>query len=451
MKRILFVITLLLLLLVTFTVATAEVPAPGGPFSTAFNIQNLSDSTATCVIQFYDSAGDIGLTLDPPPIPANDVAEFFTGTADFDSLLPGQYSAVVSCDQPVAAVVNFSDSNRGASHSGLGSAEIGTNWFAPALYNNYYNYYSNIVVQNATASAIDITVNVYEAGNASPVSTYLAEDVPAFASVSFDQSTDSNLSKNVSYSATIDGTGEVAAIVNIYGTGPVNDQLYSYNLFASGSVEAFAPIIMSNFYGYNTSLTVQNTDDADTAEVTVEYNNGNTQSVSIGPGASHAFLNFLDTNVLPPGNFTYSAKIVSTNNVPIVGLVNQSDSLNRAASYSAFPGGKTLTTAPIVFKSYYGYDSSLTCQNLGTSTTDITVNYAGVQTDSLMEDVDPGDVGQIIQLYDPTLSSVSNNWNSSATMTATEPIVCVVNYNMIVGPGASVVQDQLFSYNGILP
>ena len=85
------------------------------------------------------------------------------------------------------------------------------------------------------------------------------------------------------------------------------------------------------------------------------------------------------------------------------------------------------------------------------STTDITVNYAGVQSNSVMQDVDPGDVGQIIQLYDPTLSGVSNNWNSSATMTATEPIVCVVNYNMIVGPGASVVQDQLFSYNGILP
>ena len=436
------------ILLVTFSIASADVPAPGGPFNTAFNIQNLSTSPATCVIQFYDPDGNVGLTLTPPPIAAGDVASFFTGSSDFSSLLPGQYSAVVSCDQSVAAVVNFSDPNSGASHSGLGSAEVGTSWFAPATYNNYYAFYSNVVAQNATGSPIDITVSIFEAGNSSAVSEITIQDVPAFSSAVFDQSTDGNLGTNVAYSAKIVGTGEIAVVVNIYGSGSSAEQLYSYNPFPGGSALAYAPIIMNNYYGYNTALTVQNVDETETADVEITYSNNMTETQSIGPGASHVFLNF--AGPLPAGNTLYSAKIESTtNDVPIVAMVNQSSGLNRAASYSGFSSGATTVNAPIVLRSYYSYDSSVTCQNLGNSATDITFNYSGVANNTVVSSVPSNGTASIVQLHDSNLNGVPNNWISSATITADEPIVCVVNQDIIAGSGAGEVQDQLQSYNAI--
>jgi hypothetical protein len=447
-KNVGIVLVVLIALLVSFSLVSAQVPAPGDAFNTAFNIQNLSNSSATCVVEFYDAAGNVGLTLSPPPIAAGDVAAFFTGSSDFDTMAPGQYSAVVSCDQEVAAVVNFSDSDSGASHSGLGSAEVGPTWSAPAVYNNYYGFYSNIVAQNATGSPINITVSIYEAGNPTPVSVKTANNVPAFSAANFEQNTNGSLAKNKAYSAKIEGTGDVAAIVNIYGSGGTAQQLYSYNPFAQGSTVAYAPVIMNNYYGYNTALTVQNVDAAQTASVKVTYSNGMTENASVGPGASHVFLNF--AGPLPAGNKLYSAKVESTSNsVPIVAMVNQSNGLNRAASYSGFESGATTVNAPIVLRSYYGYDSSVNCQNLGNSATNITFDYAGVAQNTVVSNVAPNVTASVVQLLDSTLNGVSKNWISSAKITASQPIVCVVNQDIITGSGATTPQDQLQSYNAI--
>jgi hypothetical protein len=441
-------ILVLVLLVLSFSVAQAQVPAPGGPFQTAFNIQNLSTNPATCMVEFYNSSGDVGMTLNPPPIAPGDVAAFFTGSSDFDSLAAGQYSAVVSCDQEVAAVVNFSDSDSGASHSGLGSAEVGTAWFAPAVYRNYYSYYSNIIAQNATSSPIDVTVSIYEAGNSSPVSVETLNNVPAFSSAVFEQSGNGDLVANKAYSARIEGTGAIAAVVNIYGSGSSGQQLYSYNPFGGGSTESYAPVIMNNYYGYNTALTVQNVDDTETANVKVTYSNGMIETQLIGPGASHVFLNF--AGPLPAGNTLYSAKVESTTgSVPIVAMVNESNALNRAASYSGFPSGANTVSAPIVLRSYYGYDSSVTCQNLGSNATDVTFDYAGVTNNTVVANVAPNGTALVVQPLDATLNGVGSNWISSAQITASEPIVCVVNQDIISGSGASKSQDQLQAYNAI--
>ena len=92
-------------------------------------------------------------------------------------------------------------------------------WYAPGIYDNYYNYYSNIVVQNATASPVNITVDIYAPGNPMPIKTQTANNVPAYASANFEQAGLAELSDNVAYSAKSRGTGNVAPIVNIYGLG----------------------------------------------------------------------------------------------------------------------------------------------------------------------------------------------------------------------------------------
>lgn len=450
MKRKLFIVLALVILLSAIGSVSAQIPAPGTGFQTAFNIQNLSSNQTTCAINFYSSAGVTPAFSIPSVIIAgNDQADFYTGNdAVFGGMSPGQYSAVVSCDQEVAAVVNYSDGNSAASSAGLGDSAIGTSFFAPGIYDNYYNFYSNIVVQNTTGSSVNITVDILGAGG-SVVKTYTANNVPAYASVAFDQTNDPDLNTNVPYSARITGTGNLAAVVNIYGLGNVDQQLYAYNPFAAGATEMFAPIIMNNYYGYNSALSVQNIDTTQTANVTVTYSNGATETANIGPGSAHVFLNFL-TPGLPAGNTLYSAKVESTNAVPVVALVNQSNNYNRAASYIGFASGAGAINTPIVLRQYYGYESSITCQNLSPSANaSININYSGVAGTTTLGPVAPNGTASIVQLYDTTLNGVGNNWIGSAVITANQDVVCVVNQDIITGPGATTSQDVLQSYEGI--
>lgn len=443
MKKIFSLVIILVLTLSIFSVAAADSPAPGGPFSSAFRVQNLETTDATCSYEFYDANGNVAFTSPAATIAPGD--SLYVYTPSLSGLADGTYSAVVSCDKKVAAVSNFSDPNSGSSHSGISSP--GTEWYAPGIYDNYYNYYSNIIAQNATASPIDITVDIYEPGNTTPVYSETKTNVPGYASVSFEQEGLSQLANNQFYSAKISGTGDIAPIVNIYGRGPYLDQLYSYNPFKGGSTTAYAPVIMNNYYGYNTALVVQNIGST-AAAVKVTYTNGYETDHTVAPGAAVS-LYTPDQSGLPAGNTLYGATV--TSDQPVVLIVNESNKYNRADSYSGFAEGSTEVRVPIVEKRYYKYNSSVTCQNIGSAPTTMTIEYAGITNTTTSTSVDPGGTYLFLQQNDPVLSSVPLNWISSATITASQNIVCVVNQDMNESPENTQVMDQLYSYNAIDP
>jgi hypothetical protein len=178
MKKVFSIVMVLALALGITTAALAAVPAPGGPFNSAFRVQNLETTAAQCSYSFYDALGAAAFTSATTSVNPGD--SLYVYVPDVSGLATGSYSAVVSCDRKVAAVSNFSDPNSGASYSGV--AEPGMEWFAPGIYDNYYSYYSNIVVQNASAGPVDITVEIFEPGNTTPVKTQTATAVPANAS-----------------------------------------------------------------------------------------------------------------------------------------------------------------------------------------------------------------------------------------------------------------------------
>ncbi len=437
MKRF-FVVLAVFLLFAVPAVVLAVAPAPEGPFNTAFRVQNLGSADATCVYEFYDAAGNVAYTSASETIGVGDSLYVYVpnvGVAD------GQYSAVVSCDQPVGAVVNFSDSDSGASHNGITSNDVGTTWFAPGIYDNFYGFYSNIYVQNTTSNPITITVEIYQAGVATPVLTQTAANVAPYAAVSFDQSNKAELQDNVAYSAKISADGDMAAIVNIYGEGGVDDQLYSYNPFASGSTTAYAPVIMKAYYGYNTALTVQNMGNVATA-VTVTYGTGDVETATVDANSSHLF--YTPNSPLP--DLTLTGATVESDGQPIVLLVNESTSVNRAASYSGFSTGSTTVRAPIVMRRYYKYNTSITCQNVGTVPTTMTLAYGGVTGTEEVANVAPGSTALF---YQPSSTLISDNFIGSATITADQPIICVVNEDMNEPPESNQKMDQLFAYNAI--
>lgn len=452
MKKAVSLLVVFILAAAVFGIAQAALP--GGPFNYAFYLQNLdSVNTARCSYQFYDPFGAVKFTSPQFDIPKEDNVQVYV--PDIVGLTSGTYSVVASCDKQVAAVVNFSDVDSGASHRGIPTPA--TTWFAPAVYDNYYNYSSSIVVQNATGSPVNITVYIYKPGSATEVKTLTANNVPGYASVEFDQEGLPELLTNVSYSAKIQGTGNISPVVNIYGRPgtPVAQQLYSYNPFSSGALTFYAPLIMNNYWGYNTALTVQNVGTS-TARVRITYSTGLVRTVDIPMNSSYEKYSPLE---IPAGNTLRNVKIESitggpvTTAQPIVAFVNQSNATNRASSYTAFATGSTKLYLPVVYKLFYRYNTSVTCQNVGGAATTMTITYKGpgVGAPTTSPSIPAGGAHEFYQLTDPSLGSVPLNWKGSAVVSASQPIVCVVNENQNLVPEINQSKDMLYTYEGVSP
>jgi hypothetical protein len=366
----------------------------------------------------------------------------YTGDATFASLPSGSYSGVVSCSMQVSAVVNYSDADSGASHNGISAPD--TTWFAAGIYDNFFSYYSNVIVQNATLSPVNIFVSIYAPGNPTPVKTQIANSVPGNASFSFEQEGLAELSDNVAYSAVITGTGNVAPVVNIYGRLAANNQLYSYNPFSSGALTMYAPIIMNNYFGNNTSLAIQNIGSL-SANVRITYGTGQVINTSIAPNSSDS--RYTPAEGVPVGSLT-GATVESLNGQDIVVLVNMSNPYNRAASYSGFSSGTTTVNAPIVMKRYFTYNTSTVCQNVGSSPTTMTLVYGGVGGSEVSSSVPAGGTWQF---YQPASSLIGNGFIGSGTITSSgsQPIVCVVNEDANEAPQGTQIADFQYSYNGI--
>lgn len=450
MKKAAFILAVVFSL-VFAQVVSADTPAPGGPFSSSFTVQNLSLSTASCQYSFYDSSGTSQYTSSPTSINVGD--SMFVYVPNISSLASGAYSGVVSCDQEVAAVSNWSDSDSGASYSGVSAP--GTTWYAPNVYDNYYNYYTTTLVQNASSSPVDITVSIYPPGSSTPVSTVTHTSVPAFATSSFEQEALAGLNDNVAYSAKITGTGNVAPMVNIYGRSVADNQLYSYNPVKNGSTTAYAPVIMNNYYGYNTALIVQNVGSA-TTHITVTYGTGETQQADVAANSSQLF--YTPSSGIPSGNGPglNSATIVSTSAgsgaQPIIALVNESNTTDRAASYIGFSAGGHQVNAPIVMKRYYAYNTSVTCQLVSGGPATMTIEYFGSGGTSLGTTTSPSiSTGGTTIFYQPNESYLSDGYNGSAKITSAANIACIVNEDQNEAPEATMIMDHLYAYEGIIP
>lgn len=451
MSRRLTLVLVLVLSLVFAQAVSADTPAPGGPFSSSFTVQNQSGSTANCSYTFYDSTGTAAYTSSLTAIGVGD--SLFVYVPNIIGLSSGTYSGVVSCDQQVAAVTNFSDSDSGASHSGVRTT--GTTWYIPNVFDNYYNYYTTVIVQNATGTSQDITLDIYPPGSSSAVKTQTQSNVPAYSSVSFEQEGLAELSNNVAYSARVTATGDVAPIVNIYGRSTADNQLYSYNAVQSGATTVYVPQLMNDYFGYNTSLTVQNIG-TDPTHVTVTYGTGETQEVDV-PGYS-SYLFYTPSSGVPSGNGPglNSATVVSTSSgygaQPIVALINESNSYNRAASYIGFAAGSTTVRTPIVMKRYFNYNTSVVCQVLSGGPATMTIEYFGSGGASLGTTVSGSKSdGQTQIFYQPNEGYLSDDYNGSAAITSAAQIACVINEDQNEAPQSTTSMDQLYAYEGVLP
>ncbi len=429
MRKLVLLFVLLVTLVGVLPVA-AQTPGPGGPYNSAFTVQNLDNVDGTCQYALYDAAGTAVLTSAATAIQANKSMFVYVGGL---SVSEAMYSAVISCDVNVAAVSNYTGSGGAyaASYSGVTASDTATMVSFPGLYKNYYGYYTNVVVQNAGSASINVTLKIY---NGATLVDSETKTVPANASVVFDQKARAALPNGI-YAGVIEATGPVAAMVNVWNSV---GQQYAYNGFTSGSEVAYAPVLMKNYYGFNTALTVQNVGD-DAVDVTVTYSNGVVKTVNIPAKASHLFYTPNETGI--PGGWLGAAKIEAPGG-NIVALINESDPNNRAASYTGFSAGGLKANAPIVLKKYYGYSTSVTCQNLSNAQATITATYSNGVTESKT-----AAAGSTALFYQPNTPGLSNGFNGSAVFESDQPIVCVVNENQVEN---TTKKDFLLTYEAIV-
>lgn len=420
---------------------------PGGPFSTAFRVQNLGSADANCSYQVFNATGNSVFASGPlPSVPPG--ASLYVFTPSVSGFPSGVFAATVSCDQPVAAVVNYSDANSGDTFVGVSSPA--TTLYVPSVYDNYYNYYTSIRIMNASSSPNNVTIKYYD-GATEVVSERDTFQLQGNGSRAVIHEGRSGFVPNKVYSAVItsDNSLPLAAIVQIYGRGPVDEQLYAYTAFSGGSTKAYVPLVMSKYYDYDTATSVQNVGNS-TTTVTVTYSSGLTQTFNLAPGASQTLLDF---NLLPSSNQAYSA-VVTSSSQPIIVTVNESRRGTKlATTYEGFSSGATRWVAPIVMKNYYNYQSSITCQNIGTGPANISVAYKGEAAGTgavnvpLTQKVTGLPVNQSAVILQQLEAALPNNFIGSAQIEATQPIICVVNQsNQTVG----ATQDQLYAYNALI-
>lgn len=435
MKKAITFLIVLCISLSVISIVSADSAVPGGPFASSMTVQNLGSAGATINIRYVDSVGTDVVTL-THTIPVNDV--LFIYVPNQSGLLAGQYSVVISSDQPVAAVSNFADSDSGASYSGL---ETGApSWFFPAVYDNYYSYFAEVLAQNVSGSPLDITLDVFAPGSSIPVYT-ATKSAPASATVNFSLQGLTQLATNVVYSAKITAPGNVVGIANIWGSGSTAPQLYSYDGFSSGARTFYVPSAAKNYYGWNSSVNIQNVSTV-SASVTVTYNTGYFATYSIPTNSGKAIYVPGETS-LPNG--LHSVKVESDQDIVVT--VNQSNNYNRAATYNGASSGSTSVALPNVMKRYYSYSSSISCQNIGAASTTMTATFTNTPAATKTSPSIPAGGSWLVYL--PNETALPVGFNGSATITSSgEPIICVANSNMEDAPQSTENRDELKIYNG---
>ncbi|MEI7469614.1 MAG: hypothetical protein WCL57_15485, partial [Chloroflexota bacterium] len=244
--------------------------------------------------------------------------------------------------------------------------------------------------------------------------------------------------------AKISGNGNIAVEANVYGEGAAAGQLYSYTPFTSGSTTAYAPLTMNNYYGYNSSVNVQNVGTTAT-NITITYGNGSSKTVNnVQPGGLAEFLQAAAGSGVASGD-KQPAKVTSSGQ-PVVVLVNQSSAKNRAASYTGASAGSTTVRLPTIHRRYFKYSSAINCQNIGGAAATISIAYSGSAVTSVSGSIAPGGLFEVVT---PFATSLPDGYNGAATATSSQPLVCIANEDIIEGADANNNADTLYSYEGV--
>lgn len=407
MKKLLSVGLVLMLIVTTVSTVSAQL---GTTDVSSFAIQNLGTGQATVTVTFYDEDGNATVpavlnsgqtnpfTLDP-----GKGWEIYVPAIPDTELSDGRYSVVIESTEPVAVTANLlgQSTNRGFNGSYSGFEAGGSPVYLPSIFYNYWGWYSLVSVQNTTPDPVDVTVNYYWGSDL--IATHTKSNLQGFASVHFDWETNlPTLESGKSFpgpnesplSAKVVATGDVVAVDN--QTVPTAGSTQSYNGFLAGAQEAYVPSLFNSYYGWFSSMLIQNVDTVATS-VTVTFNDGcqdyfdtdlgsvQDTSFTLQPSQAKQLLFRYDLTPCHGQEVTFGAELTSTAG-DIAAIVNQASwpaaptflhpAPVQAQAYNGFDAPSTEWGLPTIFQKYYGWDTSFSFQNVGNNLTDVQITYS---------------------------------------------------------------------------
>jgi len=420
MRKIVAILGLVLLLVASMLMGSTGVLGgpPAGTWVSGIQIQNPNTETATVEMTFYWAAGtaNAGQAIVCPTEPftiAGGLSRTFFVPSHL-TCVPVNFvgSVVLTSDYPVVAIINTqktpvgnNDPSRMA--SALGENIPATKVYVPMLRKDFYNRNTYVAVQNTEATAATVYFNYYsDKGQALPAAREVVT-VPAYSTKIFYQNDNANLPLSLNGfngSGVITSTVRLAVVVNQANAGTTagNSGFESYNGATSGATTIYMPKMDVNYYTYYQSgFQVQNIGE-EPAYMTATYTFGNQvftkASPKIEPGS--AWVVFLANSPVSgiPAGFSGTGAAVIESTQPVVGVVNETnDAVGHSYITSAFT--QESATDTVVFPKFdslfYGqYNSGITIQNLGTTTTTVTVVFSNqltqVDTQVVSGDIAPG-------------------------------------------------------------
>ena len=263
---------------------------------------------------------------------------------------------------------------------------------------------------------------------------------------SFTMATLQGVSDGFDGSAVITSDFQIAAIANVFGNG-FSGMGASYTAFTAGATNINLPLILRNHFGFTTWFNVQNASPSnESTTVTVTYNNGESESRQIQPGAAWTFNQADISNLLPDpypapndAGFVGSATITSDNNVPIVASLLQQGPTT-LLGYDSFRDSQASTNPvmPLVNSNNFGFITGIQIQNIGTINTEVTISYTAslegnncTETKSVLAESSTTFAANAFRITEADENCADGEtFIGSATVTsnsANQPLVAIVN------------------------
>lgn len=424
-------------------------------YNSGFQVQNLNSSSAAAVtISFYALGdGTAALTVNDT-IDAGGSNTYFPldGSGGNPSLPAGfSGSAVISSDQPVAAIANLLGDgfNAGASYGSFsgGSESVSLPLVAKGQVGVYDTFFN---VQNVGSGSADVTVTY--AGTACTETA----TIPAGAAAKFDQAGNSCLAAGHVGAATVAAAAGQEIVATVVETTRNNTGLFAYNGFTGSSTEVVIPLVQFNNGGFHSGVQIQNVGNTNT-EVSVSFTPAGgigtacTETGTINAGASGTFGLFAfslnggtNTDDCTLGErFVGSATVTNADSQAMVAIINQTNFTNFASAYNGFDPATATTSLsmPLLMDRNFGYFTGFNLQNVGDAEASVTCTYSTATNGGTIADssftLASGEAVNQLQLNQASQTT----YVGSASCTADQPIIAVVNE---LGAGTTV--DLLFTY-----
>lgn len=296
-------------------------------FSSSVVVQNAGTASANVRIGYKNAAGT-EVANESRAIASNASYTFDqTATSGLSDGFVG--AATVTSDQPVAAIFLISAS--GQLSSGRGVRSGAPIVYLPVIYNQYFNFNTNVLVQNVGSAATTVEITYYNASTGASIGSERSSSIApgsSFTFFQFDTGRGNAIPRpgfnGAAVVRSLDG-GSVIAVANLQETR--QNYLEAYNGFASTTATArvSCAAILKNYFNYNTSLTVQNVDST-AANLTLTYvdANGNTVTSKTVTGLqpSATYFNYNPSVEELPNGFA-GGLIITSSGPKIVAVVNE--------------------------------------------------------------------------------------------------------------------------------